>query len=185
MRLSLTAVILLACSAAVSAQQPRWIFEPEEIFTRPDPIEITLSAFIPPSDYAFAGARLDLIVDADGAFSDPTLLIGRPGTGTSPGVVTARGVSGIIVGQLHIGPLVADPASPIEVWSGVFQFSSPHGATSIRTVTSDFRIYPHESSPFSLRATPQEAVLRIIPAPSALATLAIGLAVVSRRRRHG
>jgi hypothetical protein len=67
------------------------------------------------------------------------------------------GVSGIVVGQLHLPPVIlADPSSPIAVWRGTATLIDPAGIWCARTDTQEFRVFPSMSSPATLSRAPSE-----------------------------
>ena len=173
----------MAGVASSSLAQQGWLLE-SDIISGFDPVTVTLSATYASSDYAFAGARLDLVADEPG-WSDPELLLMGPGT--SAGTISGAVVEGVIVGQLHFPPggIFADPANPIEVWQGKFSTSdfTPR-FLSISTRTTQFAVYPDMGSPLSELRTPTEAsVLVFVPTPGALPLLAITGVAAHRRRR--
>lgn len=132
---ALSAFALLGATApAASAQSWELRFSEETLSPATPSTTVTLWASFPPTDWAVAGARLDLEA-SEPRWSDlSALLTGQPGQ--MPGEIEPDGrrVTDIRVGQLIGFGRTPDPSNPIAVWQATFtatdfsmcaRFSSP------------------------------------------------------------
>ena len=187
MKKSIAILVVAGLAASATAQSEGYEFKVDGALSPSNPsVNVTLAATFPAADYAFAGARLDVIASEAG-WGTPELILMGPGT--TAGTVAGASVEGIIVGQLNFPPgmIFADPSNPIDVWKSDF---APADVTTVRTIdlstsTGQFAIYPERDSSVSETRTPTEGAgaIEVIPAPASLALLGLGGLAAARRRR--
>lgn len=158
---------------------------------------VTMAAAWPESiSFKVAGLLTDLNISTGTAgWSDVALIAPMDGPGTTPGVPTASGFSGIIAGQLHFPPLGGCPFGicperPTMFWVATYtaptEVESPF-EVSLLTDTSRFDVYVDPDSSLSISVTDRvvegSATIRVIPAPAGVLVVGVGLMVVPGRRR--
>ncbi|MFG0286151.1 MAG: hypothetical protein ACF8R7_17175 [Phycisphaerales bacterium JB039] len=184
------AIIILTAATPAAAQDQGWIFRFDQAEITPaDPIVwVELWAFFPATDYAFAGARLDLHASEEGwgEGSSPLMGIVDP-----PPTIAGPSVLDIVTGQLNFPPagLYADPSNPIKAWRQKFEVTdftprdlSFHTETRVGAIFPERESRAYEERPWA----DASAVIRVVPAPGAV-TLGLTWALLAspRRRRQG
>ncbi|MFG0282856.1 MAG: GC-type dockerin domain-anchored protein, partial [Phycisphaerales bacterium JB039] len=107
---------------------------------------VTLLAAFPPHLYAMGGVRTDLLasVGSEG-WRDVQLIYPMDGPGTSAGVASPTGITGIIAGQLHFPPKpFTDTSNPLAFWRATYAAPAVVPASfdvEISTKTSEFWVY--------------------------------------------
>ena len=153
---------------------------------------ITLSVSYPAGDYAVAGIATDIVVsEIQGGLSDLAVLAPMDGPGTSVGVLSPDGITGIVAGQLNFPPamIFADDSNPIAFYSFEFtrsDFISDPVLLDFETSTSRFDVYIDRDSLRSesrLDDLVEGSARIIIPAPMGAVVLGMGALVIGRRRR--
>lgn len=137
--------------------------------------------------YAFAAAEYDLLGDATGSFSAPTLEL--PDLGQFAGTPAGGDVLGVVVGQLHFPTIgaFADTSDPLLVWSGTWSTTdfTPR-LVDLTTDTFAYSLYldaTGASGGFLPTVVEGMGRIQVVPAPASLAL--IGLGVVAALRRRG
>jgi hypothetical protein len=184
---TLPPLLALTLASAAIAQSWEFTFSNQILSPKNPSTTITLSATFAPTDWAFAGARLDLHSSEPG-WSDIETLSVHPGQRAGELQPGGRTVAGISVGQLYGFGFTPDPDNPIAMWRGTFEVTdfAPRDVT-LATSTERFDVYPEDLGPlppFEPR-TPidVEAAIRVIPAPGPLARLGLAVLATARRRR--
>jgi hypothetical protein len=185
----LPSLLTLAFASAAGAQSWEFTFSHETLSPENPSTTVMLWASFAPSDWAFAGADLDLHASEPGwEPGSPERRLVQPGQ--VPGEVTPdrRSITGIGVGQIYGTGFHPDPDNPIEVWRATFAITdfTPRRIT-LSTDTEQFFVYPQDlgfGSPTEPR-TPidVEIPIQVIPAPAPLGLLGLAALAATRRRR--
>jgi hypothetical protein len=154
-------------------------------------VTVTMSASYGGTDYAIAGIATGIrINESQGEFTNLRLVAPMAGPGTTPGVLGAGGIDGIIAGQLNFptAQIYADPTNPIAFWQADFTVGALVGgvALDIETVTTRYDVYvAREQSRSESRLADLEEgrLVIVVPAPAGAFALLGGLAMAGRRRR--
>ena len=154
---------------------------------------LTFTAGYGDGDYAVAGIATDIIVnEIQGVLTDLALIAPMDGPGTSPGVLSPDGVTGILAGQLNFPPvpIYADPTNPIAFFTMTFTVADDLGASPVlldlETRTSRFDVYIDRGSSRSesrLDDLIEGSALIVVPAPAGALILGMGALAIGRRRR--
>lgn len=190
-------IAVLAAAALASGAGADWQFEVSGDITPSSPtVTVRLLGGFPRADFAVAGAILDIHASEAGWSELELLPVQIPPTpvpgpypdpqGRTPGEISGGDVTGAVMGQLHIGPFVADPTNPLPMWEATFSTSdfTPRDI-SLSTTTHKFLVY-YDPIPIGGPRTMGEGagVIRVIPAPGGLALLGLGGLAAARRRRR-
>lgn len=150
-------------------------------------VTVKVSGYFSPSDYALAGARLDILCsDVGGTWSSPRILPPLT-TGSNPGVITGTNVLGAVGGQLNLPVLIpADPRNPVGLWEAEWTCHDFFvRAIDFSTWTHRFDVYPDRNSPSStgrLNGFMEGFARIVIPAPGTTGVLVTGCLLATRRR---
>lgn len=181
-RLALASAFALVMAPVADAQ---WEFKLSNTVLSPanPSTVVTLSVEPTPGDYAFGNADLDVHADEAG-WSGPEALIRQPGQ--VPGTILGHSVIGIRPAQ-GIGFSFPPDPGRIEAWRAIFTVTdfSPR-QIDVRTETSLFQVITSPVFPYPREPRMPiegQAIIRVIPAPGAIALLASGTLPAIRRQR--
>ena len=142
-QLGIVAALMPACAAVADGEALR-LRTIGVVSPQTPSVQLTLRAVFDPSDFAFAGARLD-IVTSEGRFVDPSCPLFCAG-----GAIAGSQVRDLLVGQIHepAAGVIADSANPIEIYS-VRWTTDDFEARVIPVVTDTrtFNVFPSATSP--------------------------------------
>lgn len=193
-----TTIAAMGVAAAAHAQTVGVTIEIDEPILAPgDSTRLRLIATVLDTDYAFAGANLNLLIDSGGTpgargFSDLSILPPMD-AGPSAGVPTDRGIEGIVIGQLHFpaAGIFADPTNPIAFWEASFTAPVDAGGgyrVELATQTLRFDAWPDRDSAIAASRldllVEDSATIFVVPAPAGPAVLALGVALAFTRPRR-
>ncbi len=199
MRTTIAAAAILAVAAAAAhAQTVGVTIDIDEPVLAPgDSTRVRLIATVLDTDYAFAGASLNLLIDFDGTpgargFSDLSILPPMD-AGPSAGVPTDRGIEGLVIGQLHFpaAGIFADPTNPIAFWEATFTAPiDAGGGYRVDLLTETLRFDAWTDRDTAIAASRLDLIVEdsasifVIPAPAGAAVLTLGVAVAFTQRRR-
>jgi hypothetical protein len=191
MRTALALLVTTLATAPAIAQRTAagWQFfvdygGPIEAVTPRHPVvTILLRPLVPDRDYAFAGARLEVLA-GEPQWTSSRVLLGTPGQ--NPGTLSGARIAGIVVGQIQpVIPCkwgVCDRVLEATWSTAAF---TPRGV-GLSTLTSRFDVYvtPNNPASQSRLAGVEEGrdLIRVVPAMGAL-PLGMVLCAARRRRR--
>lgn len=158
---------------------------------------VTMAAAWPePFSFKIAGVATDLNISTGPAgWSDIALIAPMDGPGTTPGVLAASGVEGILAGQLHFPPgggcpFGICPERPTLFWGATYTAPADPAApfeVDLLTDTSRFDVYTDPTSGLSVSVLDQvvegQATIRVVPAPAGASLFVLGLAGTAMRKR--
>ncbi|MFI4916097.1 MAG: hypothetical protein ACIAS6_06275 [Phycisphaerales bacterium JB060] len=189
---TILAVLALAATPAAALAQATITFDIENDTLLPgQSTTVTMYAAFDPIDYAMAAVQTDLRTSVGSVgWSEATRLAPMNGPGTQDGFPSATGYDQIIAGQYHIpSDFIADPSSPIGFWQATYTAPiDPLDPIQIdlSTVTSDYAVHLREccvgSESRLADLVEGSATIHVIPTPASALVLALGAAVLRRRR---
>jgi hypothetical protein len=194
---AILASIALAPASAAQTPQGGWLIDVVGGPASPTNPRVTVrvSAWFDagnPSFLAFTDGDFDLLGDTTGEFRNPVLLPVHSSPspqppGTTPGEPSSGNVSGVLTGQLFVGPLFPSTANPIPLWEAFWTTGdfTPRPVALETAAATTFRVYDHAGRAIQLYPhafAHGNARITVVPAP---ATALLALAAALPRRRRG
>ena len=180
------AVCSVACDAAVGqAQSPLLLSLPGgNVFDGSAPVQVELWVTFSNMYPAFEKFKGDVAgSDTSGLWSsissplNLSLSLGLPASGSVADIF-------VINMQFPLGGFIASTANPILIWSGYWSTETLTPRTvSLDTMTESLTAYQGFGGIVSIAGNEASAQIQVIPAPPALAFLALASGLASRRRR--